>query len=360
MNKAIKTVILSLFVFALYAAPALARTTRVDGWEIYYNVTGDTATITGTGEEGSNSSNLIIPEELDGFRVTHIERDALRKTHLGVISLPDGIEHLEAQMPEELSSVKYPAKLKTIGDSVFKNTKLKQVKLPKTVTSIGRSAFESCENLTKAVLPEGLQFLGPDAFRDCKKLEEINIPDAVKWSVDDAFDGCRKIRKINYNGEMTANMREAFKYTVYMRGKDTETNDTIAAVDEYNDTADEYDAAKRLIAVHIEDGMPHVSINGYSVLFTDAQPFIDANSRTQVPLRRIASRMGCRVSYDDESREILLSKQGTDIRLRIGSSEIYCNDSVISMDTEAVILNDRTYIPLRYLAQALGYEVEYE
>lgn len=121
-----------------------------------------------------------------------------------------------------------------------------------------------------------------------------------------------------------------------------------------------------------------VAVNGTLVIWTDAVPFIDENGRTLVPLRAVAEALGLDVAWDADRQEAVFSR--TDelfdgpadmvLRFPIGSttatydSYIYGNgtgttltNGTLEMDTAAVIVNGRTYAPVRYLAEFFNWNV---
>ena len=108
-------------------------------------------------------------------------------------------------------------------------------------------------------------------------------------------------------------------------------------------------------------GSVNVTVNGVSVPWTDAVPFIDENSRTMVPLRAVAEALGLTVSWDGAAREASFTDGSKTIVFPIGSSEARGEDgSAIRMDTAAVIVNDRTFAPIRYLAEHFGFTVSWD
>ena len=110
-----------------------------------------------------------------------------------------------------------------------------------------------------------------------------------------------------------------------------------------------------------EDAGISVTVDGAGVQWTDAEPFIDENSRTMVPLRAVADVMGLEVNWDAEAREAAFTGSGKTICFPIDSNTARTSDDgTVSMDTAAVIVNERTYAPIRYLAEYFGYAVDWD
>lgn len=134
--------------------------------------------------------------------------------------------------------------------------------------------------------------------------------------------------------------------------------------------------------VNVDVDWKHVTFNndlGY--------PYIDRNDRTMIPFRAVANFMdGVNVLWSDDSKEagFYVNKDvpfggggGTYhakvlVRFPIDTNQcwIYAklnhnNDNpiivqrLVTMDTNAIIKNDRTYAPIRYLVEGLGYTVSW-
>ncbi|OIQ59770.1 hypothetical protein MOTE_10260 [Moorella thermoacetica] len=87
------------------------------------------------------------------------------------------------------------------------------------------------------------------------------------------------------------------------------------------------------------------------------KPFVDANGRTQFPIRFVAESLGYQVDWSDKEQKVTLSKNGHTVVMTIGS-KAYTVDGVTKyMDTEPFLQADRTFVPLRFVAEGLGYEV---
>ncbi len=90
----------------------------------------------------------------------------------------------------------------------------------------------------------------------------------------------------------------------------------------------------------------------------DAVPYIK-NSRTMVPVRVISENFGAEVSWDDASRKVTVKSGETTIELTIDSDTALVNGAPTTLDTPAVIKDGRTMVPLRFVGEALGKNVEY-
>ena len=113
-----------------------------------------------------------------------------------------------------------------------------------------------------------------------------------------------------------------------------------------------------------------VLVNGQRITFPDAQPYIDANGRTQVPTRFIGEALGAKVDWEDKAQRVTFSLETEEglkeVEFRIDRVEYYIRvleagkvDQFV-MDTKAVLENGRTFIPVRFAAEALGATVKWE
>ena len=106
----------------------------------------------------------------------------------------------------------------------------------------------------------------------------------------------------------------------------------------------------------------NVSVNGTPVAFSSATgtPFLDQNGRTQVPLRVTMEALGATVGWDNSTRTATVSKGSVSIRISIGTSFILVNGVKKSNDTTAQIVNGRTYLPIRIVAESLSATVNWD
>ena len=80
-----------------------------------------------------------------------------------------------------------------LGKDVFKGCKLQEVILPSSLTSIARSAFSYCLQLTNVTLPEGLLSIGESVFLECEALSTLTIPSSVTTLGRYAFAYCNSL-----------------------------------------------------------------------------------------------------------------------------------------------------------------------
>ena len=88
----------------------------------------------------------------------------------------------------------------------------------------------------------------------------------------------------------------------------------------------------------------------------DAAPYVDSNWRTMVPVRVLAETFGATVDFTDNV--ITIVDGNTTVVMTVGEETYTVNDAEKTMDTAPVIgEGDRTFVPIRFLAEALGYTV---
>lgn len=81
--------------------------------------------------------------------------------------------------------------------NAFKAEEFTSVSVPKGVTELGDSAFESCTSLTSLELPEGLLRIGANAFAEAG-ISSLTIPASVTEIRSSAFDSCTSLAAINF------------------------------------------------------------------------------------------------------------------------------------------------------------------
>ena len=111
---------------------------------------------------------------------------------------------------------------------------------------------------------------------------------------------------------------------------------------------------------------PEVSHGGGSgefIMQTDAAPFIE-NGRTYLPIRFVAEAFGIHTTWDSATRTAVLERGTTTARVAIGSKNMTVtkngSESTVAMDVAPLIRDGRTFLPIRFIAEAFGLGVEWD
>ncbi len=189
-----------------------------------YSVRNDSVSIHGVDE--NTYIKLIIPEEIEGFPVTRIARNAFAEqkniievvlpstikeigenafyncAKLEKINFPSGLERIETQAftYTSLLSIYLPATINYYGHSIFydctklsnveleegstifpslRTTAIQEVKLPSSIKTIMSYAFPS--DIKEIILPEGLERIEEWAFYECENITSIKLPSTIKF-----------------------------------------------------------------------------------------------------------------------------------------------------------------------------------
>lgn len=105
-----------------------------------------------------------------------------------------------------------------------------------------------------------------------------------------------------------------------------------------------------------------VMVDGQEMNYGDAPPIVQDN-RTYVGVRALALALGVPesgIAWDQATQTATLTKDETVVKLVIGSNVMTVNEAAQTMDAMPFASNNRTYLPVRYLAEALGFTVSYD
>lgn len=91
----------------------------------------------------------------------------------------------------------------------------------------------------------------------------------------------------------------------------------------------------------------------------DVEPTI-INDRTMVPFRAIFEQMGATVTWDEENNTAGGQLDETTVSLPIDSTTAYVNGKPVELDVAATVIDDRTLVPLRFIAENFGATVKWD
>lgn len=147
--------------------------------------------ITITGYDGV-VENLVIPEKIDGKKVTAIEMKAFEDNY-------------------DLVSVAFPNTLKTIGMRAFYGcVNLEEVTIPDSVTRIEGYAFAKNDRLEKVTMSNNIKTIQSCAFADCIALGSIELPASLKELGPLAFANCESIKSVHLSTSMSVLKNSVF------------------------------------------------------------------------------------------------------------------------------------------------------
>ena len=93
---------------------------------------------------------------------------------------------------------------------------------------------------------------------------------------------------------------------------------------------------------------------------SDAQPYINSDNRTMVPIRLIAEKLGAQVSWDNINRSVTIINDTDKIQMTIDTKACTVNNEKIMMDTSPVMKDGRVMVPLRFVAEYIVASIKWE
>ncbi|GAC90621.1 hypothetical protein KN10_1057 [Anoxybacillus flavithermus NBRC 109594] len=99
-------------------------------------------------------------------------------------------------------------------------------------------------------------------------------------------------------------------------------------------------------------------ISNGKALQTDASPIM-MNNRIFVPFRAIAQTMGANVFWNANTKQVTVQKNKKVIFLTVQSSTATINDQTVTLDAPPIIYKGRTFVPIRFIAEALDANVQW-
>ena len=225
-------VISSCLLLLLMTTPILAETSSQEirsgsGYDYILLDDGTAKIVRYYGDAG----RAVIPDFLDGLKVTAIGKDAFRWSNsMDCVVLPDSVEYISCSrlkeilvspahptlsveegvlfskpdsrlicFPVELFTNYYtvPGWVREIGSRAFFNSEhLVSITIPESVKLIGESAFCVCSYLEKVTILGGVTKIGDYAFHLCERLLSVKLADSVTEIGRYAFLGCRKLNDL--------------------------------------------------------------------------------------------------------------------------------------------------------------------
>lgn len=113
----------------------------------------------------------------------------------------------------------------------------------------------------------------------------------------------------------------------------------------------------------LQIGSKNMYVNGKLVVL-DSAPII-RNDRTLLPIRFVAEALGAQVGWDDSTKKVTIQDSNTKIEMWINKPTAIVNGKAVYIDPAnhnvvPIIVNARTMLPVRFVAESLGAQVEWD
>lgn len=112
-------------------------------------------------------------------------------------------------------------------------------------------------------------------------------------------------------------------------------------------------------AVSAEDTAVDVLLNGEYVEFADQAP-ANIDGRVLVPVRAVVEKMGATVDWNEQAKQVEVKKDDVNIVLTVNEPSISVNGTQKALDTAPQVINGRTMLPIRAVAEELGATVGWD
>lgn len=316
-----------------------------------------------------NLESVNVPEGITKLRATFSGCSKLKN-----VTLPSTLKRIEVNTFEECdlsNGINIPAGVTFIGDSAFARTNLEYIELPDSINTIEMHAFKECKNLKNIKLPRYITTIPVSVFDDCISLERIYIPKTVRTlgtaGLSGPFDGCDSLKAIVIPNSVVAvygvgsgkNLKEiSFPSSITIAYPNAVGG---ASINYCTANSVIMEKSKEMKKSYIVDPSVDYDIqvvcNDMRISF-DTPPIIE-NGRTLVPLRAIFEKIGAKVQWDGENRIVTATKGNDTITLQIGSNKLYKNGNEKNIDVPAKIVDERTLVPARAVAEAFDCKVDW-
>lgn len=120
-------------------------------------------------------------------------------------------------------------------------------------------------------------------------------------------------------------------------------------------------AAEKGKTIVMQIDNPIITVDGVSGnIDEDNTAPVIINERTYIPVRGLIEALGGSAQWDNNTKTAVLSYGSDEIRLTIDSTTAYYNDNAVTIDTAPLIVNNRTMLPARFIAESFGFDVNWE
>ena len=162
---------------------------------------------------------IVVPEQIDGIKVTKIGIEAGKNSIFGVENKGFGNNYVE--------KIVLPNTITEIRDNAFRFCpKLKEIEMKNGIKIIGSEVFYNCESLQYIKIPDSVESIGNEAFYWCPKLNSVALSKNMNSISDGLFKFCYELKNIKIPGNVTNIGKSAFSYCQELTGIEIPSNVT--------------------------------------------------------------------------------------------------------------------------------------
>lgn len=116
------------------------------------------------------------------------------------------------------------------------------------------------------------------------------------------------------------------------------------------------------LSITLQMGNPMMTVNGTEEEIDPGRGIapVIVNEHTLMPVRAIVEKMGGSVTWDADMQTVGLTYNGSEIQLTINSTTAYLNGAAQTLETAPIIINDRTMLPIRFIAESFDFNVSWD
>ena len=187
----------------------------------------------------------------------------------------------------------------------------------------------------------------------------VNVTGDIYATVESSSDDTAKVEaveKVSVTkgvGELTVFSNVKTTADIVVRVKDTNSNNIYANTLKYTFGEEDIPADTSVVMTL---GSTEMLVNNEIVDMKDAAPFAQDN-RTFVPFRALGEALDAQVEYDKDAKTVTYSLGSTEIVMTLDSKTYTVNGAEKTMDVAPFAKDNRTYVPVRFVGEALGFKV---
>ena len=206
------------------------------------------------------------------------------------------------------------------------------------------------ENAILKAMKYGIGVLEEDIAKNiADEIEKIYLQGSPSPTVSKVEELVYK-ELIDHKQELTAKAYEGYRAVQSFKREVNTTDDSIIGLlDRSNED---------VLNEKCPSDTPYIEFNG-NILGFDVPPIIEDGS-TLVPMRFLFEQMGADVEWDSETQTATATLDNKAVTFSIDNVNARINNKSAKMDVPARLVNGKTMVPLRFLSENMGYDVDWD